>query len=254
MLKASVNGTEIAYRRRGNGPALVLLHGYPLDHTTWEPVLPFLQDGADLILPDLRGFGESSSPQAGYSLGDMAADVVALLDHLKIKQAVIAGHSMGGYIALAFAHAFPERLRGLGLIASQAVADSPEGRDGRHATAERVRKLGVNVVADSMPARLTSNPALQLSLREIILRQSPQGIIAALEAMAARPDSTPDLSGYDFPVVILHGLQDTLVPVERARQVQALVRHGHLVELQGVAHMPMMEASQATAEALCILV
>jgi pimeloyl-ACP methyl ester carboxylesterase len=254
MLKASVNGTEIAYQRSGSGTALVLLHGYPLDHTTWEPVLPFLQGVEDLILPDLRGFGASPSPQAGYSLADMAADIAALLDHLKIEQAVIAGHSMGGYIGLAFAHAFPERIRGLGLIASQAVADSPEGRNDRYATADLVRQQGVSVVADSMPARLTSNPTLQPLLREIILRQSPQGIIAALEAMAARPDSTPDLSGYNFPVVILHGLQDALVPVERAHQVVALLRHGNLVELEGVGHMPMMEASQATAEALRALV
>lgn len=254
MLKAFVNGTELAYRRGGSGSPLVLLHGYPLDHTTWEPVLPFLQGLADLILPDLRGFGASRSPQAGYSLADMAADVAALLDHLNIEQAALAGHSMGGYIALAFARAFPERIRGLGLIASQAVADSPEGRKGRYETADRVRQQGVGVVADSMPSRLTSDPTLQVLLREIVLRQSPQGIIAALEAMAARPDSTPALSGYDFPVVILHGLQDALVPVERARQVLALVRHGHLVELKGVGHMPMMEAAQATAEALRMLV
>jgi 3-oxoadipate enol-lactonase len=250
MLKAFVNGTELAYQRSGSGTPLVLLHGYPLDHTIWEPVLPFLQGVADLVMPDLRGFGESPSPQVGYSLADMAADVAALLDHLKIEQAAIAGHSMGGYIALAFARAFPGRIRGLGLIASQVIADSPEGRNGRFEAADRVRKQGVSAVADSMPARLTSDPALQLLLREIILRQSPQGIIAALEAMAARPDSTPALDGFNFSVVIIHGLQDVLIPVERARQVQALVRHGRLVELEEIGHMPMMEAPQATAEGL----
>jgi len=250
MLKAFVNGIELAYQRSGSGMPLVLLHGYPLDHTIWEPVLPFLQGAADLVLPDLRGFGKSPSPQGGYSLADMAADVAALLDHLKIEQAAIAGHSMGGYIALAFAHAFPERIRGLGLIASQALADSPEGRISRFETADRVRRQGVSAVADSMPARLTSNPTLQLLLREVVLRQSPQGIIAALEAMASRPDSTPALADYDFPVVIIHGLQDVLVPVARAHQALALVRHGHLVELEGVGHMPMMEAPQATAEGL----
>jgi pimeloyl-ACP methyl ester carboxylesterase len=184
----------------------------------------------------------------------MAADVAALLDHLKVDQAAIAGHSMGGYIALAFARAFPARVQGLGLVASQAGADSPEGRKGRHETAELVRQQGVGVVADSMPARLTSNPALQETLREIVLRQSPLGIIAAQEAMAARVDSTPDLSGYDFPVVVVHGLRDQLIPVERARAIQPLVRHGRLIELEGVGHMPMMEAAQVTADALRTLV
>lgn len=254
MLKARVNGTELAYLHSGRGTPLVLLHGYPLDHTIWEPVLPDLQGAGDLVLPDLRGFGASRSSQSGYSLVDMAADVAGLLDHLNIQQAAIAGHSMGGYIALAFARAFPERTLGLGLIASQAVADSPEGRKGRAETADQVRKQGVGVVADSMPARLTSNPTLQILLREIVLRQSPQAILAALQAMADRPDSTPVLSGFDFPVVVVHGLQDALIPVERARQVLALVRHGSLVELEGVGHMPMMEASRATAEALRTLI
>jgi 3-oxoadipate enol-lactonase len=254
MLKIALEGVELAYQRSGRGTPLVLLHGYPLDHTTWEPVVPFLQDGADLILPDLRGFGESRALQLGYTLADMAADVASLLDRLRIGQVAIAGHSMGGYIALAFARAFPERVRGLGLIASQAVADSPEGRKGRYATADQVRQRGVGVVADSMPPRLTSDPILEQALREIVMRQSPPGIIAALQAMASRLDSTPDLPGYEFPVVVVHGVQDLLVPVERARAVLPLVRHGQLVVLEGVGHMPMMEAPQATAEALLRLV
>jgi pimeloyl-ACP methyl ester carboxylesterase len=254
MLKASLQGVELAYQRTGSGTPLVLLHGYPLDHTIWEPVLPFLQEGVELILPDLRGFGESSPFKMGYSLVEMAGDLASLLDLLKVGQAVIVGHSMGGYIALAFARAFPARLRGLGLVASQAGADSSDGRKGRYTTAELVRQHGVEVVADSMPARLTSNPDLQRLLREIVLQQPAEGIIAAQEAMAGRADSTPELADYEFPVVIVHGLQDQLVPVERARAILPLLRHGRLIELEGAGHMPMMEAPQATAEALRSLV
>ncbi len=250
MQKAYVNGISLAYERRGRGTPLILLHGYPLDHTIWEPVIPLLQEQADLILPDLRGFGESEATTNDYSVADMAADVAGLLDHLKVKRAVIAGHSMGGYIALAFARTLPERILGLGLIATQAVADTPDRRKGRYATAEQVKQEGVAVVADSMPAKLTPSPELQVVLRAIASRQRPEGIIGALKALAGRPDASSYLSGFNFNVAIVHGLEDALIPIERAREVQVNVPQGYMVELKGVGHMPMMEAPRLTAEAL----
>jgi 3-oxoadipate enol-lactonase len=253
MQKAHVNGITLAYERRGRGTTLVLLHGYPLDHSIWELVVPLLEDRADLIMPDLRGFGESYATEGDYSLDDMAADVAALLDHLKIEKAAIAGHSMGGYVALAFARAYPHRVCGLGLVSSQAIADTPDSRQGRYDTAELVARQGVMVVADSMPAKLTANPTLQTALREIARRQRPAGIIEALKAIAERPDSMPLLPGLNFQVVLVHGLKDALIPVERAREVQASLLQGYLVEIEGVGHMPMMEAPQVTAEALKML-
>ena len=250
MHKAHLNGITLAYERKGRGTPFVLLHGYPLDHVIWEPVVPLLEDRADLILPDLRGFGGSEATAGGYSLADMAGDVAALLDSLKIKKIILAGHSMGGYIALAFARAWPERVLGLGLVSSQAAADTPEGRQKRYATAKQVEAQGVGVVADSMPARLTSNPALQPVLRQIANRQRPEGIVGALKAMAGRPDCGPSFSGFNFPVAIVHGLEDGLIPIDRAREVQAAVPRGYMVELNGVGHMPMMEAPRLTAEAL----
>jgi pimeloyl-ACP methyl ester carboxylesterase len=250
MEKVYVNGTTLAYERHGRGTPLVLLHGYPLDHTIWRQLVSILEDRADLILPDLRGFGETDVTENAYSLADVAADVAALLDHLKIQQAVISGHSMGGYIALAFAKAFPQRVKGLGLVASQAVADPPDRRQARYDTAELVKLQGVIVVADSMPAKLTPDLALQRTLRQLILKQRPMGIITALAALAERPDSTPLLPNFHFPVAIIHGQEDALIPLERARQVQEMVPHGHLVEIEAVGHMPMMEAPYITADGL----
>jgi pimeloyl-ACP methyl ester carboxylesterase len=254
MHKTYVNGISIAYERRGHGSPLVLLHGYPLDHTIWQPVVPMLQARADLILPDLRGFGDSEPTADGYSLLDMAADVAGLLDNLKIKQAAIAGHSMGGYIALAFAHAYPKRVLGLGLVASQTLPDTPDRRQGRYDTVDQVKSNGVEVVADAMTPRLTPSPELQPVLRQITLRQRPDAIIGALKAMAERPDATPYLAGFDFPVSIVHGLEDALIPIERAREVQSGIAQAYLVELNGVGHMPMMEAPRLTAEALETLI
>jgi 3-oxoadipate enol-lactonase len=253
MLKTKVDGISVAYERRGKGTPLVLLHGYPLDHTIWEAVAPFLENDFDLIRPDLRGFGESAASPAGYRLTELATDIAGLLDQLKIEQAVIAGHSMGGYVALAFAHATPQRVLGLGLVSSQAPADTSERKTARYQEAEHVLSNGVGDVAVGMSAKLTSDKKLQAELKELILRQSPQGLADALRGMAERVDSTPYLTEFGFPVSIVHGLADALIPVERAREVKAKVKKGTLVEIGGVGHMPMMEAPQKTAEALRVL-
>ncbi len=120
MEKIKINDIELAYERRGTGTPLVLLHGYPLDHHLWDDVAPLLGDTFDLIIPDLRGFGESTTVDRQFSMDDYASDIAGLLDILEIQKAAIAGHSMGGYVALAFARLYPERVNGLGvdLIAS----------------------------------------------------------------------------------------------------------------------------------------
>jgi len=245
-----VNGVELAYDRHGSGTPLVLVHGYPLDHSIWESLVPLLAGDFDLLLPDLRGFGESAAPSAPYQLTDLASDLGGLLDALGLSRAIVVGHSMGGYIALAFARLYPQRLLGLGLVASQALADPSERKAGRFQTAGRVETDGVGEVAGSMPALLTAEPALQARLEELIQRQSPAGVAAALRAMAGRTDSSPYLASFEFPVEIIHGLADRIIPVERAREVLSLLKHGHLTELPAAGHMPMLEVPLETARAL----
>src|SRR5215211_8832481 len=113
MEKVNVkNGTQLAYERRGDGPPLMLLHGFPLDHHLWDVIAPLLEDSFDLIIPDLRGFGNSTMMDSPHSMDDYASDIASLLNHLNIQKAAIVGHSMGGYVALAFARLYPERVRG----------------------------------------------------------------------------------------------------------------------------------------------
>jgi pimeloyl-ACP methyl ester carboxylesterase len=250
MLISKVNGISLAYERHGKGVPLLLLHGYPLDHSIWEPIIPWLEDDFDLILPDLRGFGESQAVGTDIGLSDFSADVAALLDQLYIRKAAVVGHSMGGYVALAFARAYPGGVLGLGLVSSQALADSPENKAGRYRQAESILAHGVREVAEGMSVKLTAKPDLQARLKELILRQRPEGLAGALRAIAERPDSTAFLSGFNFPVAIVHGLEDALIPIERARMVQAAVPESHLTEIPDTGHMPMMEAPQRTAEAL----
>ncbi len=247
MLKTTVNGISLAYERGGSGVPLVLVHGFPLDHSLWELITPTLQAKADVIVPDLRGFGESFVPASDYRLTDVAADIAALLDQFQIEKAVIAGHSMGGYVALAFAHAYPERVSGLGLVSTQALADSPEKKAARYKEAEDTLANGVAKTAEGMSTKMTANPQIQQKLKETIMRQSPAGLAGALKAMAEREATLPYLAEFGFPVAIVHGLADTLIPIERAREMRSMVKKGFMVEVEGAGHVPMLEAPQVTA-------
>ncbi len=250
MKKIDINGIQLAYDRHGNGTPLVLLHGYPLDHHLWDGVVPLLEDTFDLILPDLRGFGESTVLDSFYAMEDYASDIAGLLDRLGIQNAAIAGHSMGGYIALAFVRLFPGRVRGLGLVSSQAAADSPERKEGRYKSAAEVADKGIGSVVEAMAPKFTSDKKLQAFARQSMERQQPAAYIGALKAMAERIDSTSLLSSFTFPVVLIHGDADQLIPIDRAREVKAALPQAHLVEISGAGHMPMMENSEKTAEAL----
>jgi pimeloyl-ACP methyl ester carboxylesterase len=250
MEKINTNGIQLAYDRRGKGAPLVLLHGYPLDHHLWDEILPLLEDTFDLIIPDLRGFGESTTIDSAYGMDDFAADVAGLLDHLDVKKAAIAGHSMGGYIALAFVRRYPDRVSGLGLVASQVLADTPERKEGRYKSAADVEANGIGSVVETMTTKFTPDERLQAYARASMERQPPAAYIGALKAIAERQDSTPLLSTFHFPVALIHGDSDSLVPIDRAREVKAALPQAHLVEIPGVGHMPMMEAPQQTAEGL----
>ena len=250
MEKVKVNGIQIAYNRKGTGKPLVLVHGYPLDHTIWDEVVPLLENDFDIILPDLRGFGQSDVVESQYKIVDMAADIAGLLDHLGIEKAAIVGHSMGGYVSLAFASAYPGRVLGLGLVASQALADSPEGKQGRYAAAEEIMKTGVESVAEAFSPKLTPNERVQAYVQNLIAEQRSAGLAGALKAMAERDDSTSVLSSFTFPVVVVHGKADELIPVQRAQEIKTEIPHATLMELPGIGHMPMMEDIQATATTL----
>ncbi len=227
MKKIQVNNIMLAYERFGNGTPLMLIHGYPLDHTIWNDTAPLLKNDFDLILPDLRGFGQSTTVETPYTLSDMADDLAGLLDHLKLEKVALAGHSMGGYVALAFAKKYPQRVSGLGLIASQAAADSPEGKAKRYQTADEV---------------------------SLIEKQTPSAVMGALKAMAEREDLLSHLSSVTFPVTLIHGSADVLIPIERAQGIKVVFPSARLVEIQGAGHMPMMEFPDETVEGLRLFI
>ncbi len=253
MKNVIINNIDVAYERRGKGTPLVFIHGYPLDHSIWNEVAALLESDFDLIIPDVRGFGKSTTVDTPYTMVDLAGDIAGLLDHLGVDKAALAGHSMGGYVALAFAKKYPERVSGLALISSQAAADSLEGKQKRYKTAEDVAEKGTGIVAEAMTTKLSDSKKVQDFVSPLMAAQSKSGVVGALKAMAEREDSTPILSGFTFPVVLIHGDADALIPIDRAKDIKSILPTAQLVELQGVGHMPMMDAAEKTAQALKLL-
>ncbi|CAG1007005.1 partial Lipase 3, partial [Anaerolineales bacterium] len=253
MKKIQVNDITLAYERFGSGAPLMLIHGFPLDHTIWDRASDLLKNDFDLILPDLRGFGQSTTVETSYTMTDMADDLAGLLDHLGLEKAALAGHSMGGYVALAFAKKYPHRVSGLGLVASQAAADTPDRKANRYKDADAVVQKGVGLIADGMTPKLSADAGVQTYVHSLMERQTPSAVMGALKAMAEREDQLFHLSSVSFPVVLIHGDTDALIPVERAREIKAVLPSARLVELLDTGHMPMMESPKGTAESLKLL-
>ena len=250
MTNQPENNIDLSYDRSGTGTPLVLIHGFPLDLSIWDTVVPLLENDFDVIVPDLRGFGESSTVDEPYGMLDFANDIASLLDFLGVEKAAFAGPSRGGSVALAVAKEYPERVSGLALVSSQAAADAPERKAGRYKTAKDVLEKGVDVVADAMTPKLSANEKVQEFANLLIKAQSPVGVIGALKAMAEREDFTATLPQFSFPILLIHGDADALIPIDRAKEVKAFLPTAQLIKLKKAGHMPMMEFPKETAEAL----
>lgn len=249
MQTISIHGRTLSFHRQGQGLPLVLVHGFPLDSASWAPLLSLLENQFDVLVPDLRGFGDSDAGVGGYGMDDLADDLAALLDACGLPKAFVAGHSMGGYVALAFARLFPQRLLGLGLVASQAAADPPERKIARYETAALAREQGSLAVL-GMAEKLSASAIHAAFFRQIIQRQGVDGISNALAAMAERPDSLETIASLPVPLALIHGDADALIPVDRCREMKQANPAAVLVELPGVGHSPALEAPQQTAETL----
>jgi 3-oxoadipate enol-lactonase len=245
---------KLFYREVGSGEPIIFIHGYPLDHSIWLPLVPGLENHARLILPDLRGHGQSPAPAGVYSMDLLAADILALMDDLGFPRAVLAGHSVGGYIALHFARNYPERLAGLALVASHCFADPPERKQIRLETAEKVEKTGkAGYITESMLPSLTPDKALQNKLRSIIEKAKPNGVAGILRGMAERSDTCDVLPKLNVPAVIIAGELDVHLSVEKAQQMADLMKKPWLEMIAGAGHTPMMEAPERVSEILISL-
>lgn len=230
--------------------ALVFLHGFPLDHTMWQYQLSALGAHYRCIAPDLRGFGSSPLAPEGnpWAMDDLADDVVALLDKLGIEQATFCGLSMGGYVAFALWRNHRQRIRRLILADTKATADTPQAKANRQRQAEQVRAQGVAPLADEMIPKLLSldkQAALSDPLRQMILRARPETVLAALSALAERPDMSERLGEIAVPTLIVVGEDDAISPLNDAQLMYDRLPNAQLIIIPKAGHMSPFEEPEA---------
>ena len=247
-MQKRVNGIDLVYDMRGEGTPVLFIHGFPLNRRMWKPQVNGLSDIANIIAPDLRGHGESEPSQDEYTMDLFAADLNALLVSLGItEKIVLCGLSMGGYIALSFYRFFQERLAGIVLTATRAAADTAVGKEMRLRAAQRTKTEGVSQVVDGLlpnllsPSTQENKPQLLSFVRDLMLDISPETMIADLMGMKERQDSTPLLPKIDIPVLILHGADDRLIPVDEAETMQAQIPGAELKVIPQAGHLPNLE-------------
>jgi pimeloyl-ACP methyl ester carboxylesterase len=255
-VRLRVDGGELEYAVSGDGPALLLLHAFPLGLFMWEAQAEALAASHRVIRFDARGFGGSDLGQGPLTMERIADDGALLLDHLGVAKAVVGGCSMGGYAALAFVRRHPQRLGGLVLQDTRAGADTEEGKAGRAALAAKVLAEGSAAAASAFLPKLLGETthreraALVASLRERILASSPQAIADALHGLAARADSRPMLAEVGVPTLVLVGAEDVLTPPAESEAMAAAIAGARLEVVPRAGHLANLERPDAVNAAL----
>lgn len=249
----TVRGAGLAVEVRGSGPAVVFIHGFPLDRTIWRHQIEQL-DGFRRIAPDLRGMGRSAAPDLGYSMTSYAEDLAGILEALGENSAVLCGLSMGGYIAFEFLRRWPDRVRGLILMDTKAEADSPEARRGRERHLTLVRDKGAGAIAAEMLPKLLAPEApagVVQQVRAMIEATPVAGIAGALTAMRDRADSRamlPELGR--MPVLVVSGALDAIIPSAASRALADAIPGAQFHEVPGAGHLPCLERPETTTQLL----
>ncbi len=255
---AQLPGFQIGYDDHGDGQPVVLLHGFPHDRTLWTAQRVALAPQARCIVPDIRGFGHSST-HGPYSMDQYADDVVALLDYLGIERAVVCGLSMGGYIAMAMWRRHPDRVKALVFCDTRAGADTDDAKQRRDELAVMVKHGGTRVITDAQITGMVGattrerRPEVMAALRAIMGRQSAAGVIGALQALRDRPDSRETLRSISVPSLVIVGEDDVLTPIKEARAIAEALPSAARVRLEIIAsagHVPCLERPAATTHAL----
>ncbi|MGW7489858.1 alpha/beta fold hydrolase [Streptomyces sp. NPDC054786] len=247
----------VGYEDEGSGEPLVLIHGHPFNRSMWRPQTEhFSRAGRRVIVPDLRGYGDSTVVPGKTPLATFARDVIDLLDHLGIERCVLGGLSMGGQIVMECYRLFPERIRGLVLADTFAAAETEDGRTARYDMAERLLREGMDgyahEVLDKMvsPHTIASRPDVAAHVLGMMTTTAPEGAAAALRGRAERPDYTELLSRIAVQTLVVVGTEDAYTPVSDARDIHERIPDSRLTIIEHAAHMPNLERPDAFNAAL----
>ena len=235
---------------------LLLLHAFPLNARMWEGQLALADTGWRVIAPQLRGFDGGAGDPAATSVDDYAGDVIDLLDALHLKQVVVGGLSMGGYVAFALLRLAARYVQGLVLADTRSQADTPEGVAGRTRLLQVVQDKGAPAVADEMIPKLLgattqqTRPAVVEQVRSLVLASSTDGIAGAIRALMTRPDSTPLLASIHVPTLIIVGEEDTVTPPAASEEMHRAISGSELVRIARAGHLSNLEQPESFNAAL----
>ncbi len=256
-MKLELDHFTMAYEDTGVGHPILFIHGYPLGRRIWDPQLRNLLGMARLVVPDLRGHGDSEPTDVPYSMELFADDCMTLCERREVKDPlIVCGLSMGGYVSLQLVQKYKEHVAGLVLVATRAGADSDEGKKARDADIALLDSKGASTIVDKMLPRLLTPETLRrrpkvVELAERTMRKtSAQTMAHDLAAMKARPDMREMLATIDVPTLIVHGKEDTLIPPKEAEAMGAAIPNATLVLIDGAAHLVNIEQPTAFNEAL----
>jgi pimeloyl-ACP methyl ester carboxylesterase len=241
------------YTQAGEGNVIVLLHGFCESNTCFSEQVFFLSKNYRIITPDLPGFGKSDVIQ-GASISQWADEIKKVLDKEQVSQCLMMGHSMGGYVTLAFAKKYASRLKGIGLLNSTALADSEERKEKREQTIGFIQSNGVSAYVRSFIPPLFHTEFKDNKIIESIIQEasefSAEGIVAALQAMKQRDESTKMLEQISLPVLFLAGKYDSLIPYPSNIEQAVMCKKAEICLTQHSAHMSMLEEPSVVNNAI----
>ena len=251
-MRFMTNGIGIDYETEGprTGLPIVLIHGFPFSKEMWKPQVEALKKEYYVITYDVRGHGASDVGDGQYAVEYFVDDLIALLDHLKLSKIIVAGLSMGGYIALRAVERNPERFRGLVLADTRSEADGNEGKIKRAVQAKTVKTDGMQKFAGTFlsavfyPRTFETNPQAIEMIRKIIERSSPIAVAGTLLALAARTDTTSSLFSMTIPTLILVGQHDALTPPSASHAMKDKIPNAEIHVLPKSGHMSNLENSE----------
>jgi len=247
---------EIAYEILGNGPPVVLLHPFPANHEFWAPVAAALSSRYRLVLPDLRGHGDSSAGEGPATMEKHALDVVRVMDDADIGRAPLIGVSIGGYVIFEFWRRFRGRVAALGLCNTKAQPDSPEARAGRLQAASDVLERGTEPFFESMVPRLLgkttreSRPDLLDGAHRMMRKMSAEDVAAVQRGLAERPDSSPTLKTINVPTLIVTGDEDILTGPPEAELMRQNISGSQLKVIPKAGHYAVWEQPEEVGRVL----
>jgi pimeloyl-ACP methyl ester carboxylesterase len=243
------NNTTLHYQVTGNGPAAMLVHGFGETAAIWDPIRQHLT-GYQLVIPDLPGSGQSGLTE-DMSMEGMAESLLAILDNEKLSHCVMIGHSMGGYITLAFAENHEDRLRGFGLFHSTAFADSEEKKETRKKGIDFINANGSQAFLKTATPNLYSqqsreqHPEWIEAHLKIASGLTDAALIHYYRSMMMRPDRTSILKNTKLPVLFILGVEDSAIPLSDGLQQCHMPELSFVHVLEGTGHMGMIEAGSA---------